>query len=59
MSEVLENVTYKERVKDLDLFSLEKRKVIQSVFQYLKDTYSEDIFFTRVHIDRTRSNGYK
>lgn len=41
----LENTLHKERLKDLHIFSVEKRMlrgVLITVFQYLKSTYNED-----------------
>ncbi|KAK4811083.1 hypothetical protein QYF61_016369 [Mycteria americana] len=64
MIKELENLSYEERLKELSLFSLEKRRLrgdLITVLQYLKDGYKEDggSLFTRSHIERTRGNGYK
>jgi len=45
MIKALENLPYKERLKELGLFSMEKRKLIEdliTVFWYLKGGYKED-----------------
>ncbi|GAB0191117.1 mitochondrial enolase superfamily member 1 [Grus japonensis] len=60
----LEHLSYEDRLRDLGLFSLEKRRLwggLIVAFQYLKGAYRKDGegLFIREHSDRTRANGFK
>jgi len=60
----LEQLSYKERLRELGLFSLEKRTLqgdLIAAFQYLKGACKKDgdKHFTRACSDRTRSHGFK
>ncbi|KFW10404.1 hypothetical protein N327_05418, partial [Fulmarus glacialis] len=60
----MEHLSYEERLRELRLFSLEKRKLwgdITAAFQYLKGTYKKEggKLFSRACCDRTRGNGFK
>ena len=55
----LENLSYEERLRELGLFSLEKRRLWRNLtvaFQYLKGAYKQEgeRLFMRVDSDRTR-----
>jgi len=60
----LEHIFYEERLRELRLFSLEKRRLrrdLAAAFQYLKETYRKDRenLFSRACHERTRSNVFK
>ena len=60
----LEYLSYEERLRELDLFSLEKRRLqgdLTVAFQYLKGAYEQEgeQLFTRVDSDRTRRDFFK
>jgi len=60
----LEHLFCEERLRDVGLFSLEKRRLqgdLTAAFQYLQGAYRKDgeNIFSRACCDRTRSNGFK
>ena len=60
----LEHPFYKDRLRELGLFSLEKRGLqgdLIAAFQYLKGVYKQEgsQLFARVGDRRTRRNGFK
>ena len=62
MIRVLEHLSYKDRLRKLDLFSLEKRREdLIAASKYLKGDYKKEgnQLFTQVDSDRTKRNDFK
>ena len=64
MIQSMEHLSYKDRLRELGLFSLEKRRLqgdLIAAFQDLKRVYRKDGegLFVRAGSDRTRENGFK
>ncbi|GAB0182812.1 hypothetical protein GRJ2_000746500 [Grus japonensis] len=60
----LEHLSYEDRLRELVLFGLEKRRLwghLIAAFQYLEDTYKKagERLFTRTCSDRTMRNSFK
>ncbi|PKU32063.1 hypothetical protein llap_17634 [Limosa lapponica baueri] len=61
MIKELGSLPYEERLRELHLFSLEKRRLrgdLITMFQYLKKE-DGDSLFTRSHMEKMRANGYR
>ena len=64
MNRGLEHLSYEDRLRELGLFSLQKRRLqcdLTAAFQYLKGTYKQEgnQHFERVDNNKTRGNGFK
>ncbi|KFQ71997.1 hypothetical protein N335_09457, partial [Phaethon lepturus] len=64
MIRAMEHLSYEDRLRELGLFSLEKRRLLEdpnAAFQYLKGDYRKDgvRIFSRACSDRTRGHGFK
>ncbi|KAK4818456.1 hypothetical protein QYF61_013662 [Mycteria americana] len=60
----MEHLSYEDRLRELGLFSLEKRRLwgdLLAAFQYLKGAYKKagEGLFTRAYSDKTKGNGFK
>jgi len=64
MIQGLEHLSYEERLRELGLFSLEKRRLLRNLrvaFQYLKGNYKRagEGLFVRACSDRTRAKVFE
>jgi len=63
MIQGMEYLYYENRMRELGLFSLEKRRLwgnLRAAFQYLKESYKKEKYgvFSRVCNGRTRGNAF-
>ena len=64
MIQGMKDLSYEDRLRELGLFSLEKRRLWEDLivaFQYLNESYKKegDRLFRKVYGDRTRGNDSK
>ncbi|KFQ58858.1 hypothetical protein N334_11144, partial [Pelecanus crispus] len=64
MTRGLQHLSYKDRLRELGSFSLQKRRLqghLNAAFQYLKGAYRKDgeNLFSKAYCDRTGNNGFK
>jgi len=64
MSKGMEHLSYEERLREMELFSLGKRRLWEDLiaaFQYLKGAHIKagEGLFTRACSDRTKGSGFK
>ena len=64
MIQGMQHLFYKDRLRELGLFSLEKRRLqgdLIAIFPYLKRVYKieGDRLLSSIHCDRTRGNSFK
>jgi len=61
MIQGMEHLPFKDRLRELGLFSLDKAPRRPETFQYLKGNYKKegDRLFSKVCCDRIRSDGFK
>ena len=64
MIQELEHLSCEDRLRELEFFSLEKRRLwvdLIAAFQYLKGAYKKDgeKIYSKACCGRTRSNGFK
>jgi len=64
MIQGMEHISNEDRLRELGLFSLEKRRLqenLRAAFQYLKEGYKkeEDKLFSRVCCEKAKGNVFK
>ena len=53
----LEHLSYEERLRELGLFGLEKRRLLIVAFQYLKRAYKQEGEWLSMRVDSYRTRG--